>query len=155
MSFHQLLARFQILLIIADNQEIIHIPDIKLCVKLLFHKVVKSVQHRNACNLDELTARIVSGVALILFVEDRLYHAENFCWKFLLKQILCNRMAHVGVITMYVELRYIAIMSMLSVISMQELFQSVSCRVCSFALLTGKVIVYKAFTHGWVYRIVI
>jgi hypothetical protein len=60
-----------------DNQEVIHIPNVKFRAKLFLYKVVKLVQNGYARDLYQLAAWIVAFVTFMLLSENPANHSVN------------------------------------------------------------------------------
>lgn len=148
-------ARLQVSPVVADDQKIVHVAQVVPGVKLLFAVVVKSVEHRDTNDLDELAAGIVSRTALVLFPQYPDNHLINIVRQGVAEQFLGYDMVHGRVIAVDVELRDISILTMLPVVFAQKFFQSASCRVRPFAFLTSEVVIDESVTHYRVNRVVV
>ncbi len=132
---------------LSNHKEIIHVSHVFLHAQYLFDEMIELVQKRNSCNLNHLTTRIISCVTLVLCFEDGFSPFIYSMRQLTLERSIHCLMPHILIVAFYVALENVEIIPIFQIGSMQQFFDSASCQIRSFPLLTCHVIVYKRFGH--------
>ena len=117
--------------------------------------MVYSVQDADSGDLDHLAAGIVSDLPVVLTVENAASLLKCPAIDHFLETVLDHFVRHIRIIALYVAFQHITCRAVLSVVFLQEAFQSFSRQIRPFALLAGHVVVDKAAADVWVEDIVV
>ena len=117
------LAFKQILRILMNQDEIVHVPDVKLDAQLFLDEMVERIQDADSGDLNHLASRIVTDLTIILVVQNAAGLLVSPAVDHLPEAVLYHLVRHVRVIALDVAFQHISRCAVLSVKPLQKVLQ--------------------------------
>lgn len=145
----------QVLLILVNQNEIVHVSDVVPDMQLFLDKMVQRIKNADSGNLDHLAAGVKPHCSVVLPVQHANCLPVCPSVDHLPEAVLHNLVRHVGIISLNVALEHVTLCAVLSVVTLQKAFQPFSRQIRPFALLAGHVIVDKAAADSWIQDVIV